>query len=133
MKKELVFGSFGLYPEQITLETISALRKCGKVYLTCVRKEQAGLLRGRSKKERTRAESRPTSVAYALLLGDLCGRRGRALFDTLWARILDAPVHVLREQAIVASQQGWIEYRAAGDVVEASFRHLMRDAPGGRP
>jgi len=44
MKKELVFGSFGLYPEQITLETISALRKCGKVYLTCVRKEQAGLL-----------------------------------------------------------------------------------------
>ena len=44
MKKELVFGSFGLYPEQITLETVSALRKCGKVYLTCVRKEQAGLL-----------------------------------------------------------------------------------------
>ncbi len=34
----------GLCPEQITLETISALRKCGKVYLTCIRKEQAGLL-----------------------------------------------------------------------------------------
>lgn len=44
MKKELAFASFGLYPEQITLETVSALRKCGKVYLTCVRKEQAGLL-----------------------------------------------------------------------------------------
>ena len=43
-KKELVFASFGLYPEQITFETISALRKCDKVYLTCVRREKAGLL-----------------------------------------------------------------------------------------
>lgn len=93
--------------------------------------EQAGLLRGRRERARARAESRPTSVAYALLLGDLCGKRGRALFDTLWARILDSPVHILREQAVVASQQGWIEYRSAGDVVEVSFRHLMRDDAGG--
>lgn len=92
--------------------------------------QQGGLLRGRMRKERAKAESRPTAVAYALLLGDLCGKRGRALFDTLWARILDAPGHVLRDQAVVASQQGWIEYRAAGDVVEVSFRHLMRKEPG---
>ena len=44
MKKELVFGSFGLYPEQITLETISSLRKCGKVFLTCVKPDRAELL-----------------------------------------------------------------------------------------
>ena len=29
--------------------------------------------------------------------------------------------------AVTASQQGWIEYRASGNVVEVSFRHLMRD------
>jgi len=44
MKKELVFGSFGLYPEQITLETVSALQKCGKVYLTCVKPGREKLL-----------------------------------------------------------------------------------------
>lgn len=44
MKKELIFCSSGLYPEQITLETIAALKKCGKVFFTCVEKEQAGLL-----------------------------------------------------------------------------------------
>ena len=93
--------------------------------------QQAGLLQGRSNKERARPESRPTSLAYALLLGDLCGRRGAALFDTLWARMLDAPAHLLREQAVAASRQGWIEYRAAGDVVEVSFRHLTREEPRG--
>lgn len=95
--------------------------------------QQSGLLRGKQRKERARPESRPTSVAYALLLGDLCGKRGQALFDTLWTHLLDAPTHVLREQAVIASQQGWIEYRAAGDVVEVSFRHLMRDEAGDGP
>jgi hypothetical protein len=93
--------------------------------------EQAGLLQGRAKKVRTRANSRPTSAAYALLLGHICGQRGRALFRTLWARMLDAPEHVLHEQAAAASQRGWIEYRAAGDVIEVSFRHLLRDAEAG--
>lgn len=88
--------------------------------------EQAGLLEGKVKKMRARANSRPTSVAYALLLGHLCGVRGVGLFTTLWAQMLDAPVHLLREQAVAASQHGWLEYRAAGDVVEVSFRHLLR-------
>lgn len=89
--------------------------------------EQAGLLEGKAKKVRARADSRPTSTAYALLLGHLCGVRGAGLFTTIWARLLDAPAHLLREQAIAASQQGWLEYRAAGDVVEVTFRHLLRD------
>lgn len=93
--------------------------------------EQAGLLTGRRNKQRARAESRPTSVAYALFLGDLCGRRGRSLFDTLWARVFDAPPHVLQEQATLASRKGWIEYRASGDVVEVTFHHLAREEAGG--
>ena len=89
--------------------------------------KKAGLLSGRRLKVRAKSQARPTSLAYALLLGDLCGKRGQALFTTLWATMLDTPIHELKELAVVASRQGWIEYRAAGDVVEVSFRHLMRD------
>ena len=89
--------------------------------------EKAGLLSGQQSKKRAKSQARPTSLAYALLLGDLCGKRGQALFTTLWANMLDAPIHELKELAVMASRQGWIEYRAAGDVVEVSFRHLMRD------
>ena len=89
--------------------------------------EKAGLLSGRRTRERVKPLARPTSLAYALLLGDLCGKRGQALFTTLWAAMLDAPIHELKELAVVAYRQGWIEYRALGDVVEVSFRHLMRD------
>ena len=89
--------------------------------------EKAGLLSGQHTKKRARSQARPTSLAYALLLGDLCGKRGQALFTTLWANMLDAPIHELKALAVIASRQGWIEYRAAGDVVEVSFRHLMRD------
>lgn len=88
---------------------------------------QAGLLEGSRDRRRARANSRPPSVAYALLLGDLCGRRGISLFSTIWTAMLDAPAHVLREQALAAARQGWIEYRAAGDVAEVGFRYLMRD------
>ena len=89
--------------------------------------EKAGLLSGQKTKKRAKAQARPTSLAYALLLGDICGKRGQALFTTPWANMLDTPSHELRELAVVASRQGWIEYKAAGDVAEVSFRHLMRD------
>jgi hypothetical protein len=88
--------------------------------------QQAGLLSGKLHKVRVRAESRPASVAYALLLGYLSGARGEALFRTLWCRLLDTPVNVLHEQAFAASQRGWIEYRHMGDVTEIGFRYLLR-------
>lgn len=90
---------------------------------------QSGHLAGRTNKVRAQAASHPTSVAYALFLGHLCGVRGETLFHTLWARILDAPPYVLREQAIVASQQGWLEYRHAGDVTDISFHYLLSEDP----
>ena len=88
---------------------------------------QTGHLQGRTNKVRSQAQSHPTSLAYALLLGYLCGERGEALFHVLWAQLLDTPVHPLREQAVLASQQGWLEYRHAGDVTDISFHHLMRE------
>jgi hypothetical protein len=88
--------------------------------------QQAGLLGGKLHKVRVRAQCRPTSEAYALLLAYLSDARGDALFRTLWCRLLDAPLHVLHEQALAASQRGWIEYRHMGDVTEVGFRHLLR-------
>ena len=92
--------------------------------------EKAGLLSGRRPKKRAKPQAGPISLAYALLLGDICGKRGHALFTTQWASMLDAPTYELKEWAVVASRQGWIEYRASGDVVEVSFRHLMRVQEG---
>lgn len=87
---------------------------------------QSGHLQGRSNKVRVAAQSHPTSVAYALLLGYLCGSRGEALFSTGWAQLLDAPPHTLHEQAFLAAQRGWLEYRHAGTVTEIGFSHLLR-------
>ena len=87
---------------------------------------QSGHLSGRRSKVRTRADCRPVAVAYALLLGFLCDARGDALFHTVWARLLDTPESVLRTQASMASQQGWLEYRYSGDVTDVTFRHLLR-------
>jgi len=88
--------------------------------------QQAGLLNGKLHKVRVRAQSRPASLAYALLLGYLSGARGEALFRTLWCRILDEPAHILHELALMASQHGWIEYRHMGEVTEVGFRYLLR-------
>jgi len=88
---------------------------------------QSGHLRGRTNKIRVQAESHPTSVAYVLLLGHLCGARGEALFQTPWARLLDASPHVLHELAFQASQQGWLEYRRTGGVTDVGFAYLLRE------
>jgi hypothetical protein len=89
--------------------------------------QQSGHATGRLAKVRAQAGSRPTATAYALLLGYLCGERGERLLDTMWARLLDAPVHTLHDQAFLASQQGWLEYRQTGMVTEIGFHHLLRD------
>lgn len=88
--------------------------------------QQSGHLQGRLRKVRTRANATVAATAYALLLGHLCGVRGAGLFETLWARLLDAPSHRLRELALQASQQGWLEYRHSGAVTEITFQYLLR-------
>lgn len=78
-------------------------------------------------KVRARAASGPAAAAYALVLGHLCDVRGGGLLGSFWARLLDAPIHALREQAGAASRQGWIDYRHAGAVTEVGFGFLLRD------
>jgi hypothetical protein len=96
--------------------------------------EQTGHLAdaGRATKVRRRPTCGPADIAYALLLGHVQGVRGRALLDTLWARVLDQPSSYLFELAAAASQQGLIELRQAGGIVEVGFRELLRpfDADG---
>lgn len=88
--------------------------------------QQSGHLQGRVRKIRSRADARPASLAYALLLAYLCGARGEGLFNTLWCRLLDAPEHELRQGAIVASGFGWLEYRHFGSVTDITFSYLLR-------
>jgi hypothetical protein len=89
--------------------------------------QQSGHLRGRAQKVRAHAASRPAALAYALFLGHLCGQRGESLFTTLWCRLLDAPTHILHDQAFAASQTGWIDYRHTGMVTEVGFSYLLRE------
>lgn len=87
---------------------------------------QSGHLEGRSSKVRVRAECRPAAVAYALTIGHLADARGIGLLRTVWGRALDASDPVVFEQAVVASQRGWIEFRRAGDVIDVGFSSLLR-------
>ena len=80
----------------------------------------------RATKVRTRAICRPADVAYALLMGHVEGVRGGALFETLWARVLDQPTSHLMDLAASASQLGMLELRRAGGVVDVGFRVLLR-------
>jgi hypothetical protein len=89
---------------------------------------QSGHLHAERPTSKVRARVRPTpaSVAYALLLGHLQGTRGQALFGTLWLQLLDQPKSHLVDLAATASQQGILEFRNAGGVVEVTFHHLLR-------
>jgi hypothetical protein len=88
---------------------------------------QSGHLAGRTEKVRVQAAWWPAAVAYALLLGHLEGAAGEGLFASFWARVLDAPLGVLHEQAFAASQRGWIEFRHGGGVTDVGFSLLTRE------
>ena len=81
-------------------------------------------------RERVTAASGPSSVAYALLLGHLQGHRGEALFESIWARVLDRPRSRLLDLAATASQQGMLEFRSSGGVIEVGFAQLLRPMEG---
>lgn len=110
------------FPTEINKKTLASIGRNIASSFT-----QSGHLRGRSQKERIRARCQTTSVAYALFLGYLCGDRGEVLFNTPWMRLLDSPVHELHTKAQLASQQGWLEYRHAGQMTEISFNHLLQE------
>ncbi len=93
---------------------------------------QSGYLKGRVRKVRTLAVASAGAVVFALLIGHLQGVRGLLLYDTMWARLLDASGNEIDALAFSASQRGWMEYRRMGDVAEFGFSRLLPPADGDR-
>src|SRR5262249_2025324 len=86
---------------------------------------QAGYLKGRAKKIRTQPHITPGVVAFALLIGYLCGLRGSLLFDCIWMRLLDRTINTVMDLTMEASKQGWLRFKAAGSIIEISFPGLL--------
>jgi hypothetical protein len=87
---------------------------------------QAGYLQGKVKKKRSRPQVTPAVLAFALVLGYLCGMRGKLLLDSSWTRLLDRSPAEVTELATEASKQGWLTFKAAGAVVEITFPGLLK-------
>jgi len=86
---------------------------------------QAGYLSGRIRKIRTQPVITPAAVTYALLLAYLEGARAQRLFDSYWVRLLDISKDKVHDLAIAASQNGWLNYRRAGEVIDIRFPDLL--------
>ena len=86
---------------------------------------QAGYLTGKVNKKRSRPVVTPVTVTFALLLGYLCGLRGKMLLDTVWTRMLDRTPAEIADFATEASRQGWMNFKAAGSVFEITFPGLL--------
>lgn len=86
---------------------------------------QAGYLRGKVKKHRSSPKVTPPVAAFALVLGYLCGLRGKLLLHSVWTRLLDRTSAEITELAGEASKQGWLNFKAVGAVVEITFPDLL--------
>ncbi len=86
---------------------------------------QSGHLKGRGRKIRTLVAPTAITTAYALWLGYLTGLRGTALFESLWAQILDAPISELVNLAVDARRLGFLDMTQAGGVIDVSFSRLL--------
>ena len=86
---------------------------------------QSGHLKGRGRKVRQTAKPTAASTTFALLLGYLIGIRGGALFETLWAQVLDAQPNELIHLATDAKRLGFLDMSRSGGVIELSFSRLL--------
>jgi hypothetical protein len=86
---------------------------------------QTGHMRGRVLKVRQRAAASPAAAAFALTAGYLMGLRGRLLFATPFAALLDADESGLLSLARAAHRHRLLTFREAGDVVELTFPNLL--------
>ena len=88
---------------------------------------QSGHFRGRGRKVRQRVEATPAATAFALLLGFAIGRRGRLLFETLWAAVLDTSPDDLVDVAVDAKRLGLLDLKQSGSMIDVSFPALFTD------
>ena len=86
---------------------------------------QSGHLKGRGRKIRRTVTPTAITTAYALLLSYFTGTRGIALFESLWAQVLDAPVGELMNLAMDARRLGFLDMSQSGGVIDVSFSRLL--------
>jgi hypothetical protein len=86
---------------------------------------QSGHLKGRGRKVRQQVVPTPVGAAYALLVGYMAGTRGAALFQSLWAQVLDAPAGELVQLGMDARRLGLLDMSQSGGVIEVSFSRLL--------
>lgn len=82
---------------------------------------QAGHLAGRTKKIRSRIKPTPAATTLAMLLGQVAGFHGSAVFSNPWCRLLDLTADQARSRARDAHRAGLLNLRAVGEVVELTF------------
>lgn len=86
---------------------------------------QSGHLKGRGRKIRQSVRPTALTTAYALLLGYLAGSRGAALFESLWAQALDAPIGELMHLATDARRLGFLDMSQSGGIIEVAFSRML--------
>ena len=85
----------------------------------------SGHLRGRQRKFRQRVRPTPHVLAFALCLGHWQGKRGDALFRTLWMEPLDCPMSELYDLAQSARVLGLIGFTRSAEVVDVNLDELL--------
>ena len=88
---------------------------------------QSGHLEGRRRKTRRRVQPTPAATAYALLLGFAVGHRGRVLFETPWAAILDCGPDELIDLSVDAKRLGLLDLKQSGSIIDVSFATLLTE------
>ena len=91
---------------------------------------QSGHLKGRGRKSRQRVRATPAAAAYALLLGFAIGRRGRLLFETPWAAVLDSDPGGLIDAAVEAKRLGLMDLKQSGRMIDVSFPAMFTEKEG---
>jgi hypothetical protein len=86
---------------------------------------QSGHLKGRIRKVRQTVTPTAATTSFALLLGYLTGKRGEALFESLWAQVLDAPAGELIRLAMDARRLGFLDMSQSGGVIDVAFSRLL--------
>jgi hypothetical protein len=88
---------------------------------------QSGHLSGRVRKIRTRVKASPAVTTFAIFLAYSLGIRGKPLFDSFWAQILDSHPEDLIYQAMDARRLGYLDMSQSGGVLDISFSRILTD------
>ena len=88
---------------------------------------QSGHLDGRSRKKRKLVEPTAMSTAFALVLGYMLGMRGRSLFESLFARMLDRDENALTFLAMDAKRLGLLDIKSGGGMTVVAFDAILTE------